>query len=115
MSLAALLGSRGARVGVAVAATVLTVKYVLPTLRDALLAWPRDAAVGTLPVMSRADLEKSYAGRRVLLVGGTRGVGLGAALAMAAAGAHVTVVGRSAASGASAVAAIKATAADIRG
>jgi len=39
-------------------------------------------------------------GKNALLIGGTRGVGMGTALALYRAGAHVTIVGRSDHSGA---------------
>lgn len=54
----------------------------------------RDPAVGTVDVMSDQELAKFYNGKRVLIVGGTRGVGFGTALAIVRAGAHVTIVGR---------------------
>ncbi|KAL3783242.1 hypothetical protein HJC23_001149 [Cyclotella cryptica] len=72
-----------------------------------LKASPLDKAVGPVPVLSKEQLSSHVKGKNALLVGGTRGVGYGTALALAAAGARVTIVGRSANSGSRAVTEIK--------
>ena len=77
---------------------VLFEPVIKPVMRD-MGKTPRDPVLGTIDEMTPAQLTTAYAGKRVLLVGGTRGVGRCTALAVAAAGAHVTVVGRSEASG----------------
>lgn len=61
--------------------------------------WPLDEKIGTINILSDEELQQAYQGKRVLVVGGTRGVGFGLAQAVARGGAHVTVVGRSAAAG----------------
>jgi NAD(P)-dependent dehydrogenase (short-subunit alcohol dehydrogenase family) len=57
--------------------------------------------------MTSDELATFYKGKKVLLVGGTRGVGFGTALAMTKAGADITVVGRSDESGKSCVEKLK--------
>eukprot|EP00808_Paulinella_micropora_P005379 g79723.t1 len=71
------------------------VKAVLYELNKA----PRDDAIGNVPVLTPEDLTPFYKSKRCLVVGGTRGVGRGTALALAQAGAWVTVVGRNSQSG----------------
>lgn len=70
---------------------------------------PSDDEVGSIPELTYEQLVQygKCKGKKALLVGGTRGVGLGTAVALAKAGAHVTVVGRSEKSGAKAVQRIK--------
>ncbi|KAL7485730.1 hypothetical protein ACHAW6_011328 [Cyclotella cf. meneghiniana] len=68
---------------------------------------PIDEAVGTVPILSKEQLSSHVKGKNALLIGGSRGVGYGTALALAAAGAHVTLVGRSNSSGFKAVSEIK--------
>ena len=65
---------------------------------------PRDQTIGCAPLLDDAALADQYKGKRVLIVGGTRGIGAATARVLEAAGGEVTVVGRSAA-GASGVAA----------
>jgi NAD(P)-dependent dehydrogenase (short-subunit alcohol dehydrogenase family) len=64
---------------------------------------PLDEAIGPVPLLSTQDLSFRVKGKHALIIGGTRGVGFGTALALAAAGAHVTIVGRSTESGDKAV------------
>ena len=64
---------------------------------------PLDEAIGPVPLLSTEQLASHVKGKHAILIGGTRGVGYGAALALAAAGAHVTLVGRSVKSGLKAV------------
>lgn len=72
---------------------------VFPFLLDLSRA-PLDTRIGTLATLTPDELQHAYAGKRVLVIGGTRGVGLGTALAVASAGASViTIVGRSETSG----------------
>jgi hypothetical protein len=67
---------------------------VVPFLADLSFA-PLDTRIVTLPILTPDELRHVYSGKRVLVIGGTRGVGLGTALAAAGAGASVTIVGRS--------------------
>jgi hypothetical protein len=60
---------------------------------------PLDERIGKIPILSPEQLRESYTGKRVLIVGGTRGVGLGTAIAIAAAGGDVTISSRSEKSG----------------
>lgn len=62
-------------------------------------ASPEDVIIGTIPFLSEDQLSSKYSNKSALIIGGTRGVGFGTALAMANAGADVTIVGRSKASG----------------
>ena len=58
---------------------------------------PLDATVGiAAAVSSPSELSPVYEGKRVMVVGGTRGIGRAIACTLREAGAHVTVVGRSA-------------------
>jgi short chain dehydrogenase len=82
---------------------VAIVAMLAPTLVEKLAMAPRDERMGQIPIMTLVELQQVYRGKRVLIVGGSRGVGLGTALAVARAGAHVTIVGRSLASGQAAV------------
>jgi NADPH:quinone reductase-like Zn-dependent oxidoreductase len=69
--------------------------YILPKLLEA-TAWPADPAIGKIPqAESPEELKPHYENKRVLVVGGTRGVGFAVAQACSRAGAHVTIVGRS--------------------
>jgi hypothetical protein len=80
------------------AVSVLWRPVLLPRLKDLKNA-PRDDRVGLLAAAAHpGELAPRLAGRRLLVVGGTRGVGRGLALAAARAGASVTVAGRSEAS-----------------
>lgn len=69
---------------------------------------PTDDDIGAIPVLTSEELANAYKGKKALLIGGTRGIGYGTALAMARAGADVTLVGRSEASGAAALDKIRA-------
>mmetsp|Transcript_12619 Transcript_12619/g.19465 ORF Transcript_12619/g.19465 Transcript_12619/m.19465 type:complete len:355 (-) Transcript_12619:57-1121(-) len=68
---------------------------------------PADDFIGKIPLLSTEDLMTHVKGKNALLIGGTRGVGMGTALALYRAGAHVTIVGRSDHSGAKAIASIQ--------
>ena len=58
---------------------------------------PLDETVGiAAAVSSPSELSPTYEGKRVMVVGGTRGIGRAIASTLREAGAHVTVVGRSA-------------------
>ena len=58
---------------------------------------PLDETVGiAAAVSSPSELSPTYEGKRVMVVGGTRGIGRAIASTLRGAGAHVTVVGRSA-------------------
>jgi NAD(P)-dependent dehydrogenase (short-subunit alcohol dehydrogenase family) len=81
---------------------LILVVAIIAIFGPTLLEWtksPRDERIGQIPIMSLSEMEKAYLGKRVLIVGGSRGVGLGTALAVARAGADVTIVGRSPTSG----------------
>lgn len=58
-----------------------------------------DQDVGRIRLQSTSELETNYRHKKVLIIGGTRGVGKGVAITVAKAGADVTVVGRSTKSG----------------
>jgi hypothetical protein len=81
----------------AVAAVAACFKpFVLPALLEA-ASWPQDEVVGQIPAAASPDeLRAFYGGKRVLIVGGTRGVGFGIARAVVGAGGSVALVGRSA-------------------
>lgn len=68
---------------------------------------PADDYIGNIPLLSTEQLVPHVKGKNALLVGGTRGVGMGTALALYRAGANVTIVGRSEHSGAKAIATIQ--------
>mmetsp|Transcript_1356 Transcript_1356/g.1882 ORF Transcript_1356/g.1882 Transcript_1356/m.1882 type:complete len:355 (+) Transcript_1356:103-1167(+) len=68
---------------------------------------PADDYIGNIPLLSTEQLVPHVNGKNALFVGGTRGVGMGTALALYRAGAHVTIVGRSEHSGAKAIATIQ--------
>ena len=55
---------------------------------------PLDKTIGQLPVLNTTQLQEVFNEKRVLVVGGSRGVGRGVSLALAEAGAHVSIVGR---------------------
>lgn len=76
----------------------VALKALLPQLMLQKAA-PKDEAIGEIHIMSSEELKLNYYGKNALLIGGTRGVGYGTALAMAIAGADITVVGRSEKSG----------------
>ena len=58
---------------------------------------PLDTTVGNVTAVSApADLSPTYEGKRVMVVGGTRGIGRAIACTLREAGAHVTIIGRSA-------------------
>jgi len=80
---------------------------IFPFLLSLNLA-PADDALGVIPVLTPDELANHYAGKKALLIGGTRGIGYGTALAMAQAGAGVTLVGRSETSGTAALEKIRA-------
>lgn len=92
-----------------IAAALIAIS-IRPLLRQLFLlnTGPLDESIGFVPLLSTEELASHVKGKRALLIGGTRGVGYGTALALAQAGAHVTVVGRSANSGSKAVSAIQA-------
>ena len=62
-----------------------------------------DTSIGLIPDLSIDELSPRVRNKMALIVGGTRGVGLGTALALFRAGAEVTLVGRSEESGSAAV------------
>ncbi|KAL7467595.1 hypothetical protein ACHAXS_007840 [Conticribra weissflogii] len=70
-------------------------------------AAPLDEDVGAIDILSTDQLTSRVKGKHALLIGGTRGVGFGTAVALAKAGAHVTIVGRSEKSGLAAVSEIE--------
>lgn len=81
----------------------VALKVVLfPALLEMLHA-PLDPSIGKIEFEDTETLKTTYNNKRALLIGGTRGIGYGTALAMAKAGAHVTIVGRSEKSGTAAV------------
>src|SRR3569832_1497574 len=76
--------------------------FILPRLLDH-VSWPLDESIGVIETLSVEELRVMFQDKRVLIVGGTRGVGFGLAKAVAQAGAKVTIVGRSHTSGENAV------------
>lgn len=91
-------------IAVLVVLLAVTLKpIILPRLLETMIRSPLDNTIGTIPNLSDQELVDKYFGKRVLIVGGTRGVGFGTALAVARGGADVTIVGHSLASGQSAV------------
>jgi hypothetical protein len=98
-------------VAVIMVLAVLYKPFIQPVVQDKGKA-ARDLKVGTIGVMSGQELTNFYGynslitlvtltlitliidGKRRLVVGGTRGVGFGTALAVVRAGGHVTIVGR---------------------
>mmetsp|Transcript_32045 Transcript_32045/g.48402 ORF Transcript_32045/g.48402 Transcript_32045/m.48402 type:complete len:345 (+) Transcript_32045:111-1145(+) len=62
-----------------------------------------DPDVGEIPVLTEGEIARRVAKKKIVLVGGTRGVGFGTALTLAKAGAEVMIVGRSKSSGTKAV------------
>ena len=76
---------------------------------------PFDVSIGHIEVLSLSKLSVHYRGKNAILIGGTRGVGYGIALAMAKAGASVTLVGRSEATGRSAAKEIRAELSETEG
>ena len=83
----------------ATAALGLAVLYSLaPTLFRGLLrlsSCPLDDVVGLVPTLPAGGASRLLRGKRALVVGGTRGIGRGIALTLAAHGAGVSIVGRS--------------------
>jgi len=80
---------------IAVALFIALVPTLFRMLLETSLA-PKDTEIGSLqPWPSDAELSSKLKGKNVLLVGGTRGIGLGIALVLARVGANVTLVGRS--------------------
>ena len=69
---------------------------MLPNIFNAIIragSTPKDPSVGDVaPISSATDLDLQS--KRSLVVGGTRGIGRGVAMTLAAGGASVTVVGR---------------------
>jgi hypothetical protein len=88
---------------IAVAVVAVLFKPVIFPALSFLGKAPFDPDVGTIPILAPAQLTHIYSNKRVLIVGGTRGVGRGVARVLAAAGAHVTTVSRSGANGAKVV------------
>lgn len=89
--------------------------FIVPKLLEA-TAWPADPAIGKIPqAKSPEELRPRYQNKRVLVVGGTRGVGFGLAQACSRAGAHVTIVGRSLQSAQDALSALGDNASFIQG
>lgn len=93
---------------VAVLTFALALKPLIIPFCMSLSLAPADKTIGKIPVLSQKELSNSFAGKKALLIGGTRGVGYGTALAIAQAGADVTLVGRSEKSGAAALDKIRA-------
>lgn len=61
-------------------------------------SYPIDESIGQIPILTTEQLHGAYNGKRILIVGGTRGVGLGIAKTLAASevnAAEITIVGRS--------------------
>ena len=54
-----------------------------------------DEEIGFVVPATEKDMRKYFHGKKAIVVGGTRGIGAGTAVALAQAGASVTVVGRS--------------------
>jgi NAD(P)-dependent dehydrogenase (short-subunit alcohol dehydrogenase family) len=82
---------------VALTVVVLASAFSRPLLLSVfhMFSHPADPLVGNVLPSSAADLRARLAGKRALVVGGTRGVGGATALALARYGANVTIVGRS--------------------
>jgi len=76
----------------------VALKLLLPLLMLKNAA-PEDPSIGKIPHLSTEELKSEFWGKNALIIGGTRGVGFGSALAIATAGADVTIVGRSIRSG----------------
>lgn len=74
-------------------------QFLRPVVNSLVPKAPKDAVLGVIPTMTAMQLHSVYRGKRVLVVGGTRGVGRGISLALAVAGAELTLVGRSERSG----------------
>lgn len=91
------------------AALIGLVAVVVKLVVQPRLVWPVDPAIGQLAKLSEEELRSHYQDKRVLVIGGTRGVGLGVALVTAGAGAHVTVVGRNPQNGELALEQLRAT------
>jgi hypothetical protein len=82
-----------------VAVSAIMFKPVIFPLLHKMGKAPVDSRIGEIPVLSQEELIPFYENKSALVVGGTRGVGFGTALALCRAGTQVTIVGRSAKSG----------------
>ncbi len=71
---------------------------------------PKDPVVGDVQPVHEEVLRTRFRGKTALVVGATRGIGRGTALALASAGASVSIVGRSRRNGDKAVAEMAAIA-----
>lgn len=74
--------------------------------------FPRDPVVGNVECLDSESLSKVVTNKRALVIGGTSGIGLGTAKALAAAGASVVVVGSSSTKGEIACGQMRAVALD---
>eukprot|EP01063_Lacrimia_lanifica_P017571 TRINITY_DN24621_c0_g1_i1.p1 TRINITY_DN24621_c0_g1~~TRINITY_DN24621_c0_g1_i1.p1 ORF type:complete len:344 (+),score=89.66 TRINITY_DN24621_c0_g1_i1:52-1083(+) len=101
-----------AAVLVAAAATGVVFSKEICRTAFRLGSYALDPDVGNVEHAAASELQRSYAQKHVLVVGGTRGIGRGVAAALAAYGASVSVVGRSASGGQAVVAAMEQAAPD---
>lgn len=88
---------------IGIAVSIKPLLHTLIWLKQA----PADEFIGKIPLLTTEQLVPHVKGKNALLVGGTRGVGMGTALALYRAGAHVTIVGRNEHSGAKAIESIQ--------
>ena len=91
-----------ASLAVAVIATLIARPRILRQLLR-LKSGELDTTIGLIPELTIEELSPLVRNKMALIVGGTRGVGFGTALALYRAGADVTLVGRSEESGSSAI------------